>query len=118
MTDCKQPLTVDSADLCDVILYQKIIESPIYLAITRPDLSYMVELLSQFMQSPLTPHLDYAKQALHYVKGMLDSGILYGYKEQIKLRGFTNVDWAGNASHRRSTSGFLFSLGKQGNFQE
>ena len=44
------------------------------------------------------------------MKGTLDRGILYRHKP-IQLQGYTDADWAGDASDRRSTSGFVFSLG-------
>ena len=68
MADCKpisMPLDVNaklSAQVGDVVedvtMYRKIVGSLIYLRITRPDLSYIVGLESQFMQLPRKPHLD------------------------------------------------------------
>ena len=77
----------------------------------RPDLSYAVGVLSQFMRSPQTTHLNCAKRVLRFVKGMLDCSILYRHK-LIQLQ-YTDTDWAGDASDRRSTSGFMFSLGSE-----
>ena len=41
-----------------VNMYRSMVGSLIYLTITRPDLSYAVGLVSQFMQQPTKPHLD------------------------------------------------------------
>ena len=57
--------------------YHQLGSSMIYLTITRPDLSYSVSLLRQFMQTPRDIHLDCAKQVLRYVSGTMDYGILY-----------------------------------------
>ena len=46
---------------CEPTQYRQLIGSLIYLTITRPDLSYPVGLLSQFMQTPRDIHLDCAK---------------------------------------------------------
>ena len=62
---------------CEPTHYRRLVESLIYLTITRPDLSYSVGLLSQFMQTPRNIHLDYAKQVLSYVSGAMDSDTLY-----------------------------------------
>ena len=84
--------------------------SLIYLTITRPDLSYPVCLLSQFMQTPRDIHLDCAKRVLGYVSGTMDCGILYKMAMPIRLEGYTDADWDGYKADRRSTSGFVLSL--------
>ena len=68
-------------------------------------------LLSQFMQTPRDTHLDCAKRVLRYVSGTMDCGILYKTAMPIRLEGYTDADWAGYKADRRSTSGFVFSLG-------
>ena len=44
---------------CEPTFYSQVVESLIYLTITQPDLSYMVGLLSQFIQTPRDTHPDY-----------------------------------------------------------
>ena len=44
--------------------HRHIVDNLIYLTITRPDLSYSVGLLSQFMQNPWNVHLDCVKRVL------------------------------------------------------
>ena len=58
--------------VCDLTKYRQLIGNLIYLTITRPDLSYSVGLLSQFMKNPRNLHLDYAKRILRYVSTMMD----------------------------------------------
>ena len=91
--------------------YRQLVGSLIYLTITRPDLSYPVGLLSQFMQTPRDIHLDCAKRVLRYVSGTMDFGILYKSATPIRLEGYTDADWADYRADRRLTSGFVFSLG-------
>ena len=93
------------------MFYCQLVGSQIYLTITRPDLSYPVSLLSQLMQTPRDVHLDSAKRVLRYVSGTMDYNILYKTATQIQLEGNTNADWAGYKADRRSTSGFVVSLG-------
>ena len=104
-------LHTDSGTTCEPTQYRQIIGSLIYLTITRPDLSYPVGLLSQFMQTPCDTHLNCAERVLRYVSGTMDRSILYKEGAEIRLEGDTDADWAGSVSDRRSTSGFVFSLG-------
>jgi len=83
----------------------------IYMTITRPDLSYAVGVVSQFMQTPRKPHLDAMRCILRYIKQTLQCGIFYEAKSQLQVHGYTNANWAGNVSDRRSTSGFMLSFG-------
>ena len=64
-------------------MYRRIVGSLIYMTITRPDLSYAVGLVSQFMQTPRKPHLDAARRILRYIKSTLDYGCFYEYGREI-----------------------------------
>ncbi len=121
MTGCKPisipleqnvKLSADEGDLVeDTTMYRCIVGSLIYMAITRPDLSYVVEVVSQFMQTPRKPHLDAVRRILRYIKHTLECEIFYEAKSQLQVHGYTNVNWADNVSDRRLTSGFMFSFG-------
>ena len=52
--------------IADVNMYRSMVGSLVYLTITRSDLSYAVGLVSQFMQQPTKPHLDYIRKILRY----------------------------------------------------
>ena len=81
-----------------------------YLTITRPDLAYLVGVVSQFMDSPCDGHLIAAKRILRYVKITLQFGLLYKLKIAFSLYGFTDADWADDVITRRSTTGYCFPL--------
>ena len=81
------------------------------MTITRPDLSYPVGVISQFMARPTVEHLQCAQRVLRYVSGTKDRGLLYRAGTAAQLVGYTDADWAGNAADCRSTSGYAFSLG-------
>jgi hypothetical protein len=95
----------------DTTMYKRIIGSLIYMIITRLDLSYVVRVVSQFLQTPRKPHLDAVRRILKYIKHILHCGIFYEAKSQLQVHGYTNADWASNVSNRRSISGFMFSFG-------
>ena len=87
MTECEsvanpldQNLKLDansSTIECEPTHIRQLVGSLIYLTITWPDLSYPVDLLSQFMQTPWDIHLDCVKRVLRYVSGTMNYGILY-----------------------------------------
>jgi hypothetical protein len=104
-------LNADEGDLVvDTIMYRHIMGSLIYMTITRLDLSYVVGVVSQFMETPRKPHLDVVKRILKYIKHTLQCGIFYEAKSQLQVHGYIYVNWVGNVSYKRSTSGFMFSF--------
>jgi len=105
-------LSANEGDLVeDTTMYICIVGSLIYMPITRPNLSYAIGMVSQFMQTPRKPHLDAVNHILRYIKHILQCGMFYETKSHLQVHGYTNVDWAGNVSDRRSTNGFMFSFG-------
>jgi hypothetical protein len=61
--------------LKDINHFQRLIGKLIYLMVTRPDLSYVVSQISQFMYVPRTLHLDDINRILRYLKGSPGKGI-------------------------------------------
>jgi hypothetical protein len=58
----------DGEFLVDLPSYRQRVGKLIYLTITKPDLAYVVHLLSHFMDKPRQPHLDAAHRVLWYLK--------------------------------------------------
>jgi hypothetical protein len=105
-------LSVDEGDLVeDTTMYRRIVGSLIYMTITRPNLSYAVGMISQFMQTPRKSHLDVVRRILRYIKHTLQRGIFYEAKGQLQIHGYMDADWADNVLDKRLTSGFMFFFG-------
>jgi hypothetical protein len=65
-------LSTDERDLVeDTIMYRRIMGNLIYTTITRLDLSYVVGMVNQFMQTPRKPHLDVVRHILRYIEHIL-----------------------------------------------
>ncbi|KAL6983238.1 Beta-galactosidase 8 [Sarracenia purpurea var. burkii] len=91
--------------------YQRLVDRLIYLSDTRPDISYVVGVVSQFMHDPRVSHLDAVYRILRYLKSAPGKGILFSNHGHLRLESFTDVDWAGSIDDRRSTSGYCAFLG-------
>ncbi|PRQ57406.1 putative RNA-directed DNA polymerase [Rosa chinensis] len=101
----------------DVVLenpttFRELVGSLQYLTITRPDIAFAVNTISQFMSQPRVSHLVAVKRILRYVKGTLAHGLLFTPQRQpVALSAYSDADWAGCPITRRSTSGYLVYLG-------
>ncbi|XP_038988075.1 uncharacterized mitochondrial protein AtMg00810-like [Phoenix dactylifera] len=91
-------------------LYRSLAGSLQYLTDTRPDISYVVNYLCQFMHSPKICHFQLLKRVLHYIKGTLNHSLHFKLGPLI-LSAFCDSDWVGDSLDRRSTSGFCVFLG-------
>ena len=59
----------------NVTEYRMVVGSLQYLAFTRPDISFAVNKLSQFMHSPTDEYWQAAKQVLRYLAGTSTHGV-------------------------------------------
>ena len=105
-------LADESSELVDVTHYRQIIGSLILYCInSRPDICFAVNTLSQYLVQPRWVHLVAAKHVMRYLKGTIDLGLYYDGSHDYRLYGYTDADWVGSISDRKSTSGRCFCLG-------
>lgn len=82
-----------------------------YLTFTRPDISYAVQQLCFFMHDPREPHLNAMKRVIGYLQGTKHMDLQLLKSQKMNMTAYTDADWSGCPSTRRSTSGFCVYLG-------
>ena len=102
----------EKASLEDTRLYQQQIGSLMYLMTqTRPDISYPLGLLARFMSNPTRQHFLALNRLWGYLKRTKSYGLVYKARS-ISLIGYCDADWGGDRDTRRSTTGYIYLLGK------
>lgn len=81
-------------------MYQQLVGSLIYLTLTHPDIPYLVGVVSRYINNPKKPHLDAVKYILRYVKGTINFGILYKWRNNCQVMGYCDVDYARDCGTR------------------
>ncbi|XP_031259399.1 uncharacterized protein LOC116117527 [Pistacia vera] len=101
----------DDPPLEDPSHYQKLVGRLIYLTMTRPDISYAVHILSQFMHGPKQSHMDAAIKVLKYLKGCPGLGLLLPRDGNLDVTAYCDSDWGTCPMTRKSLTGFCIKIG-------
>ena len=78
---------------------------------TRPDLAYVVGVVSRYMLIPGKKHWEPIKNIFRYLRGTEDVQLTFGSTNPTKVDGYTDFDYAGNPHNRKLTSGYIFTYG-------
>ena len=117
MIDCKpiRNITpVENKSLQEIRIdetkYRSLIGNLLYLAIcTRPDIIYAVSKAARKSKEPNLEDWDNVIRILRYLKGTINYGINFSRNPDVKA--FVDADYAGDLETRRSTTGFLITIG-------
>ncbi|GKC42873.1 ribonuclease H-like domain-containing protein [Tanacetum coccineum] len=104
--DTEYKLGVVGDPVSNPTLYRSLAGSLQYLTFTRPDISYAVQQVCLHMHDLGEPHLSALKRILRYVHGTLHYGLQLFSSSTTNLVAYSNTDWAGCLTTRRSTSGY------------
>ena len=88
MTTNFRKLMASESELVDATLYRQLIGSLMYLVNTQPDLSFVVNTLSQFMVEPRRVHWIATKHVLRYIASTVDYGLQYIKGDGVRVVGY------------------------------
>ena len=77
---------------------------------TRPDICYVIGLVSIYQSNPGKAHWQAVKRIFRYLQMTKSMKFCFGLDE-LEIKGFTNADFVGDTNDRKSTSEYVFLFG-------
>nr|XP_016514656.1 PREDICTED: uncharacterized mitochondrial protein AtMg00810-like [Nicotiana tabacum] len=102
----------DDTLLTDLGSYQRLLGKLLYLTITRPDISFVVQSLSQCMHIPKASYMEAALKVVRYIKSSPGLGFLLNAHCSESLSAFCDANWAACPNTRNSVTGYFVKFGK------
>ena len=91
--------------------YRSLVGALQYLTLTRPDISFAVNKVCQFLHAPTSAHWTAAKHILRYVKHTLGAGLTFSKSSSTLVSAFSDSGWAGCLDDRMAIGGFAVFFG-------
>jgi hypothetical protein len=95
----------------DPTRYCHIVESLVYLGVTRSDISYSVHILSQFVSTPTQLHYSHLLWVLRYLRGTISRRLFFPRSNSLQLQAYCDATWPSDSSDSRSLSAYCVFLG-------
>ena len=95
----------------DITKYRGMIGSLLYLTASRPDILFSVGLCARYQSCPKESHLSAVKRIFRYLIGTMNLGLWYPKNSNFEIISYSDADFAGCKSDRKSTSGTCHFLG-------
>ncbi|XP_016567420.1 uncharacterized mitochondrial protein AtMg00810-like [Capsicum annuum] len=103
--------SVVNDSLADQEKYQRLIGKLLYLTMTKPDIAFTLQTLSQYLQQPKQSHMEASMRVVRHTKNHLGQGVLLFSKSNTDITAYCDVDWAVCPHTRKSVSGYFVKLG-------
>ena len=95
----------------DATLFRSIVGALQYLTFTRPNITFVVNKVSQFLSSPTFSYLKVVKWILRYLNGTQHFGLRYIAQSPTNLYALSDADWASCTTTRKCITSFCTFLG-------
>jgi hypothetical protein len=106
-----RPETEEEKSEAATLPYHELIGSLMFAAIvSRPDIAYAVNKLSQYSSNPALTHWNLAKRTLQYLYTTRNSELRLGGGD-LCLHAYSDADFTGDNEDRKSTGGYTVFLG-------
>jgi len=105
------PKTQEDMDYMSKVPYASAVGSLMYAMVcTRLNIAHAVGVVSRYMNNPVKEHWMAVKWIFRYLKGTKNQSLCFG-GSKISLQGYVDADMAGDRDNRRSTTGYVFTIG-------
>jgi hypothetical protein len=105
------PKTQEEIKYMSRVPYSSVVGSLMYAMVcTRPDIAHAVGVVRRYMNNPGKEHWEVVKWILRYLKGTDTHALCFGGSNTF-LHGYVDSDMAGDKDSRRSTTGYVFTIG-------
>ncbi|GAA0143379.1 transmembrane signal receptor [Lithospermum erythrorhizon] len=101
----------ESPPMADPSVYRRLVGRLLYLNFTRPDVTFPVNHLSQFMQAPSEANCTTTTHVVKYLRGTISHGLTYAAGTSLSVQAYCDADWAKCSITRRSVSGYCILIG-------
>jgi hypothetical protein len=109
--DQKFKLSAEAGESVDRERYQRLVGRLIYLSHTRPDISFVVSVVSRYMHDSREGHIDVVYQILRYLKNASGKRLIFRKNGHLNIEGYCDSDWASCPDDRKFTSGYCMFVG-------
>nr|XP_033512826.1 uncharacterized mitochondrial protein AtMg00810-like isoform X1 [Nicotiana tomentosiformis] len=100
------------AQLEDPGSYQRLVGRLLYLTMTRRDIAFVVQVLSQHMHAPKQSHMEATVRVVKYIKGTAGLGLLMPAKGNKELVAYCDSDWGSCVETRKSITSYIVKFGE------
>jgi hypothetical protein len=105
------PKTKEEIEYMSRVPYSSTVGILMYAMVcTRPNIAHGVGVVSRYMNNPGKEHWEVVKWILRYLKGTTTHALCFGGSDTF-LQGYVDSDMAGDKDSRRSTTGYVFTIG-------
>lgn len=81
-----------------------------YISVTRPNITFAVSMVSQFLNSSSQERMNVVIQSVKYIKGALGKCIIYEDRGHTQIVGYSKFDRAGSGSPMDKQSNFGYCV--------